>query len=81
MRFIRDYVRHAEAPIPKWYEYSYTEFIMGWDIYYPLPINYIVRYWRKCYWKFLRFFYWVGLVDIAPQEAFHWGAFYRIKAH
>jgi len=61
--------------------YSYTKFMEDRDVYYPPPINYIVRYWRRCYWRFLKCFYWVGLIDVGMSERFWWGAFFRIKVH
>ena len=69
------------TPILKGYGYSYTDFLRAYDIYYPLPINYIVRYWRECCWGFIRFFYRVGLIDIGEAQLFRWADFYRIKTH
>lgn len=67
--------------LPKNYGYSYSDFFRDYCIFYPIPINYIVRYWRRCYWGFLRFFYWLGLIDRGVAEEFRWADFFRIKVH
>lgn len=66
---------------PRWYRFSYTDFMRAFDVFYPMPINRFVRYGRRIYWKVLRAFYWVGLIDVGIAECFHWGSFYRIKSH
>lgn len=35
---------------------------------------------RLLWWRLMKLMYWVGLVDLAPGEAFHWSQFYRIKS-
>lgn len=67
--------------VPRWYQYSYTDFARAYDVYYPLPLNYIVRYWLGFYWYSLRAIYWVGLIDTGENECFSWGDFFRIKSH
>ena len=62
--------REGVVFIPKGYGFAYKDFFRALDIYYPIPINYIVRYWPRCYWRFLRIFYWIGLIDVSPNEEF-----------
>ena len=71
--------RREGITIPSRYGFSYTEFYRAYDIYYPIPINYIVRYWRDCRWKFLSACYWIGIIDVGINEMFTWDKFYRIK--
>lgn len=71
----------GRASIPRHYGYSYSEFCRDAEIYYPLPINYIVRYWRRAYWTFLSSFYWIGLIDTKVNEEFRWADFFRIKTY
>ena len=33
------------------------------------------------YWKILRIFYWIGLIDTNERKTFRWSDFYRIKTH
>lgn len=66
---------------PWWYGFSHSDFVRAFDIFYPIPINLIVRYWLKAYWGFLGVVYWVGLIDVGEAEAFYWYSFYRIKSH
>lgn len=76
------YTRYSgKDSIPKHYGYSYSDFCRDADIYYPLPINYIVRYWRGAYWAVLRSLYWIGLIDTRANEEFSWGDFFRIKTY
>ena len=65
---------------PRWYGFSHSDFKRGIEIFYPMPINWIVRYCLKAYWRFLMTIYWVGLIDVGMAMAFYWGAFYRIKS-
>lgn len=71
----------VETPIPRGYGLAYTEYDVATEVFYPIPINYVVRYALKYYWRFLRFFYRVGLIDVGEAETFSWRDFYRIKAH
>lgn len=64
-----------------WYGFSYSEENRACDIYYPYPLNWIIRYSLKLYWRFLRAFYWIGLIDVKVGESFHWDTFFRIKTH
>ena len=73
--------RMGYTPVPQWYGLAYAEAYMPIDIYYPIPINYIVRYCRGFLWRFLRLFYWIGLIDISMGERFSWDDFFRIKSH
>ena len=81
MKLIIDwFTRHSgKALIPRHYGYSYAAPCSARDIYYPLPINYIVRYWRKSYWGILRLFYWIGFIDTRADEEFRWNDFLRMK--
>ena len=82
MKFIISWLALEKGhPVPKHYRHSYCDFFRAWEIYYPVPINYIVRYWRKYYWAFLKFFYWMGLIDKGANEEFRWGDFFKIKSH
>jgi len=79
MKIIVDWHKRTRTTIPKGYGFAYAEYIRDCGIYYPIPINYIIRYWRKCYWRFLTAFYWVGLIDTKASEEFRWTDFFRIK--
>lgn len=72
---------YATPTISRRYGLAYSNFACAQDIYYPIPINYILRYSRKLYWRFLRIWYWIGLIDVGEAEAFSWRDFYRIKSH
>ena len=65
----------------KHYRHSYTDYLRDKEIYHPLPINYIVRYWRKIRWRFLRSFRWLGLIDTPINQVFRWSDFYRIRVN
>lgn len=67
------------AQIPRWHGFSHSDFKCGVDVFYPVPINWLVRYSVRIYWRVLRAFDWVGLIDKADNEVFHWDSFYRIK--
>lgn len=67
--------------LPWYYGISYYDFARATETHYIIPINYIVRYWRKIRWGFLETFYWVGLIDYKMGEYFTWDAFWRIKSH
>ncbi len=67
--------------IPWYYRFSYDEIDIVVRVYYPIPINYIVRYGRSLCNSFLRILYWIGLIDVGPGEVFLWTDFYRIKSH
>jgi len=81
MRFDKYWLHAKQCPIPKGYGFAYCEYDRAVEVYYPLPLNYIIRYARKVYWKFLRAFHWLGLIDVAAGEVFTWNDFYRIKTH
>lgn len=81
MKITKDWFNRTEVSIPKWYGFAYPELVRASDIYYPIPINYIVRYWLRCYWTLLRALYWVGLIDTGVGEMFSWSDFFRIKTH
>ncbi len=66
---------------PKWYGRAYSRVDWAQEVYYSLPINYIVRYGRWFYWGFLRLFYRIGLIDTEEAEIFRWDDFFRIKTH
>ena len=68
-------------PLPKRYGIAYEDFSRAIDIYYPIPLNYVVKYYRLYCRLLIKALYWVGLIDIGIGEMFHWGAFYRIKLH
>ena len=74
-----DKIRGASPP--KWYGFAYTDYARALDIYYPYLINWFVSYWRRAYWRFMKVFYWIGLIDIGKGEMFSWGDFFRIKTH
>lgn len=65
---------------PWWYRFSYTEYVRACDIYYPIPINYIIRYGLKCYWWVIFALDWVGLFDTPSCEVIRWSDFFRIKS-
>jgi len=82
MRIVMDrFAREKGASIPRGYGYSYTLADRDAVVYYPIPINYIVRYWRRCYWRLMKNLYWVGLIDVGMGECFYWSSFWRIKSH
>jgi len=66
---------------PSGYGFAYSNFECAEDVFYPIPLNYVIRYSRSLYWRFLRIFYWIGLIDVGVNEAFSWRDFYRIKLH
>ena len=66
-------------PIPRHYRLAYVDFLRAYDVCYPIPINYIVRYWLNLYWGSLRAFYWVGVIDTKFGEEFRWDDFWRIS--
>lgn len=78
---IEAYARAKGVSIPRWYGYCYPLLDRDADVYYLIPVNYIVRYWRRCRLRFLKCFYWVGLIDYVPGEWFTWNQFWRIKSH
>lgn len=65
---------------PRWYGFAYCDYARAFEIFYPMPINWIVRYWLKLCWGFLKAFYWIGLIDVDEAECFYWDSFYRIKS-
>lgn len=67
--------------IPWGYGLAYWDYARAEGVFCPVPINWIVRYWRRAYWGFLGAFYWVGLIDVGVAEAFSWHDFFRIKSH
>ena len=73
--------RHYNKELPKHYGVAYSDYYRAYDICYPIPLNYIIKYGRQIYFKVLEVFYWVGLIDIACNEEFHWDNFFRIKSH
>jgi len=81
MKFSLCWLDRVKKLPPRGYGFAYDEFASAREVYYPLPINYIVRYWRNCYWGFLRFFYRIGLIDTNERECFRWADFFRIKVH
>ena len=82
MRIERSWLRRVGgSPIPKGYGLAYAKYSRAVEVYYPIPVNYIVRYTRVFYWRFLRAFYWVGLIDVEANESFSWVDFFRIKTH
>ena len=66
---------------PRGYRFSYSDYMRAFDIFYPIPFNLVVRYWRKLYWGFIRDAYRVGLVDTKMECEFRWDDFFRIKSH
>ena len=73
------YRERERTYLSKWYGRSYSDYSRACDIYYPIPINYIVRYGLNVYWRFLRIFWWIGLIDTPEGCIFLWSDFYRIK--
>ena len=67
--------------IPILYGLAYWDYARAQGVFYPIPINYIVCYWRRFYWGFMRFFWWIGLIDKERNEEFRWADFFRIKTH
>lgn len=67
--------------IPKYLGVAYDDWAYCATVYYPIPLNYIVRIVRPLFWKIMRMFYWVGIIDTSIGEAFSWDDFYRIKTH
>ena len=67
--------------IPSYLGRAYEEVALYATVYYPIPLNYVVRVLRVMYWKIMRGFYWLGLIDVGLGERFTWGDFYRIKTH
>ena len=65
--------------VPRYYGLAYSEFVRARDVYYPIPINYLVRYGLKAYWGFLRSMYWVGVIDTNIAECFRWSDFWRVR--
>ena len=66
---------------PSYLVTAYSRCDMNAFVMYPKPLHLVVRYGRIFYWRFLRVFYWMGLVDTSIGEAFSWRDFYRIKSH
>lgn len=83
MRISREELRSARKVrvIPRGYGLAYWDYARAEGIYYPLPINFAVRYGLDCWYRFLRLFYWIGLIDVGDGEIFLWREFYRIKSH
>lgn len=75
------YAERKHIPIPRGHGLAYRNYDIAVEVYYPIPINYIVRYCRDCLWQFLTVFHWVGLIDKCANEAFRWHDFFRIKLH
>lgn len=73
------YQKEAGYAIQRGYGLAYSDFCCAFDVYYPIPLNLIVRYWRKFYWGFLRFFYHIGLIDTKLGNEFRWNDFFRIR--
>lgn len=82
MKFERSWFERATGTVvPKGYRLAYNKYHLATAVYYPVPINYIVRYSRDFYWETLRAFYWIGLIDMQVYDRFRWVDFYRIKVH
>ena len=80
MKHIYDWFDRGNAiAIPHHYGLAYSEFMRACDVYYPIPINLVVRYGLRLYWNFLRAFYWVGVIDTNIAECFRWDDFWRIS--
>ena len=68
------------AVVPKWYGFSHSEEIRACDVYYPIPLNYIVRIWMKVYWRPQYALWWVGLYDTPDGVELSLSDFWRIKS-
>ena len=80
MKYLQSWFDKKEhIPVPRWYGRSYSDYARALDVYYPIPLNYLMRYCLSCSWGFLRVFWWVGLIDTPRNCIFIWGDFYRIK--
>ena len=70
--------KRNSKPAPRFYGKSYSEFDRALDVYYPIPLNYIIRYWLDFYWGFIKLCWWIGIVDTEEAREFGWGDFWRI---
>lgn len=80
MKYIHSWFdKRNTMPIPRFYRLAYEEFVCARGVYYPIPINCIVRYGLKLYFGFLRMFYWIGVIDTDISMCFRWDDFWRIR--
>jgi hypothetical protein len=70
---------HGLLKIPWWYGVSYQLPQLAVYVYYPYPINWIIRYTKELFWYSINLLWWIGLIDVMVGEEFYWGAFYRLK--
>ena len=71
----------SKVSVPRWYGRSYSDHSRAYDIYYPIPLNYITRYSLRFYWRAVRALDWVGLFDTPEAVEMQWSDFWRIKTH
>ena len=84
MKIIQDWYKRAgrkRVVLPWWYRFAYADHCRACDIYYPIPINYIVRWWEKVYWWPQYALWWVGFYDTPDDVELSLSDFWRIKSH
>ncbi len=84
MKVIQDCYKRSgreRAVIPWWYRFAYSDYCRACDVYYPILINYIVRYGTRLFWWAENVLWWVGLIDVPMYAISTWSDFWRIKTH
>ena len=66
---------------PQFYGYSYIRYESLIYVFYPYPLNWVIRYTRMVWFSIVRMFDRVGLIDTARYEPLRWNDFFRIKSH
>jgi len=67
--------------VPRFWGLSYWRYELCAGVFYPIPINYIVRWWEKVYWWPEYALWWVGLYDTPDGVELSLSDFWRIKTH
>ena len=70
----------AGQKAPFWTGTAYSVHEYQAVVYYPIPLNFLVRWSRCASMLMLRAVYWIGLIDVGPGERVTWQEFWRIKS-
>lgn len=77
------YIDRGE-PIPGYLGIAYKDYLRHAVIYYPTPLNYVIRFkrgfWNLVFWRgIFSALWWIGVIDTPPGYMFVWGDFWRIR--